>query len=100
MTPDPRDRGARVGPVLETSEVARAVVAAIRELNADVLVEDRGAYLRVLVPERCVVTRAAIEGVLGHPFRLPADLEPLMPAFKGRLSVTEDTVVWTFGGPR
>ena len=91
------NRSARVGPVLDTSAAARAVVAAIRELNADVLVEDRGSYLRVLVPHRCIVTRAAIEAVLGQPFRLPADLEPLMPALKGRLSMTEDAVIWAFG---
>jgi hypothetical protein len=73
------------------------VVAAIREQNQRVVVEDRGAYLRVLVPGRCVVTRPAIERVLGRPFRLPADLEPLMPSFKGLLAITEDHVEWSFG---
>jgi hypothetical protein len=85
-----------VGPVLEDSEAARAVIAAIQGLNAGTIVEDQGAYLRVLVPRRCVVTRRAIETSLGRPFRLPADLEPLMPAFKGLLQMSEEEAVWSF----
>jgi toluene monooxygenase system protein D len=88
---------AGVGPVLEASESGRAVLAAIREQNREVEVEDRGAYLRVLVPDRCVVTRPAIERALGRPFRLPMDLEPLMPAFKGLLKISEESVEWSFG---
>jgi len=88
------DRLDRVGPVLEASDAARAVIAAIRDLNDEVIVQDRGSYLRVLVPRRCEVTREAIERVLGHPFRLPADLEPVMPAFKGTFTVTEERAVW------
>ena len=88
-----------VGPVLEASDSGRAVLAAIRAQNARVQVEDRGAYLRVLVPGRCVVTRVGIERVLGRPFRLPADLEPLMPAFKGLLAISEEQVEWSFARP-
>jgi toluene monooxygenase system protein D len=83
-----------VGPVLEPDEVAEAIIAAIREDNADVTVLDRAGYLRVLVPGRCVVRRAAIERALGRPFRLPADLEMVMPAFKGAIEITDDEVVW------
>jgi MmoB/DmpM family len=46
----------RVGPVLQSGSVANAIVAAIKDLNQDVLVVDRGAYVRVLVPHCCVVT--------------------------------------------
>ena len=45
-----------VGPVLEPSELGLAVLAAIQAGNAGVQVQDRGAYLRVLAPGRCVVT--------------------------------------------
>ena len=86
----------RVGPVLSAGDPARAVIAAIRQLNTDVLVEDRGAYLRVLVPRRCVVTRSAIEHAIGHAFRLPVDLEPLMPAFKGILRMDDERAEWSF----
>jgi toluene monooxygenase system protein D len=92
--PEPPDT---VGPVLEASDSGRAVVAAIRQLNADVTVVDRGGYLRVLVPGRCVVTRRAIELSLGQPFELPLDLEPLMPAFKGRISMDQERVEWWAG---
>jgi hypothetical protein len=83
-----------VGPVLESNEVARAIIAAIRETHADVEVHDRGAYLRVLVPGRCAVQRAAIERLLGRPFALPADLELVMPSFKGTITISDDEVVW------
>ena len=83
-----------VGPVLQAGPLGSAVVEAIRALNVDTRVIDRGAYLRVLCPGRCVVTRAAIEARTGAPFRLPGDLELVMSSFKGRFAVTEDDVRW------
>lgn len=88
-------RAQRVGPVLDAGELGSAVVAAIRALNPDVLVEDRGSYLRVLVPGRCVVTRAAVEEACGHPLRFPGDLERVMPSFKGRFACSEDEASWS-----
>jgi hypothetical protein len=85
-----------VGPVLEATENGRAVVQAIQSLNPGVFVVDRGAYLRVSVPNRCVATREAIELALGKSFRLPQDLEALMPAFKGQLVMTDERVEWSF----
>ena len=85
-----------VGPVLVIDEAARAVVAAIRDANRDVVVHDRGGYLRVLVPHRCVVRRVAIERALGRAFRLPGDLELIMPSFKGTIAIGEDEVVWSW----
>ena len=86
-----------VGPVLQNGVLADAIVSAIRDLNSDVLVMDRGAYLRVLVPRRCVVTRNAIEKHLGRPFRFPGELETVMAAFKGALQLSQDEAVWQFG---
>jgi hypothetical protein len=83
-----------VGPVLVEGPETDAVIAAIRELNTDVTVMDRGAYLRVEVPDRCVVTRAAIERGLGRAFVLPGDLERIMTSFKGALSVAPDLAAW------
>lgn len=91
------DSSDTVGPVLEASDSGRAVVAAIRDLNADVTVVDRGGYLRVLVPRRCVVTRKAIERAIGHKFELPLDLEALMPAFKGRIAMDGEHAEWWVG---
>jgi hypothetical protein len=79
---------------------ADAVVAAIRELNQNAEVVDRGAYLRISVPGSCTVTRRAIEKHTGEPFVFPSDLEMIMPSFQGRLSLTEDVAVWSFGEKR
>jgi hypothetical protein len=87
-----------VGPVLESGEAAGAVIAAIREAHPGARVIDRGAYLRVLVPGRCTVTRASIEKHTRGPFRLPSDLEKIMPSFKGRLTLSEDEARWELAG--
>ena len=83
-----------VGPVLEAGPLASVLIAAIREQNGEVEVLDRGAYFRVLVPKRCVLSRAAVERRLGRTFRLPGDLELVMPSFKGAFSVDEDLAIW------
>ena len=87
----------RVGPVLQAGTLANAIIAAIKDLNQDVLVVDRGAYVRVLVPQCCVVTRSAIEKHLGRPFRFPGELETVMAAFKGSLQLNRDDAAWRFG---
>ncbi len=96
----PQTKPDRVGPVLEIGETAQAIIAAIRELNADVTIVDKGAYARVLVPTKCIVTRESIERLLGRPFCLPGDLEIVMPSFKGALAVTEGQAVWSTGARR
>ena len=89
-----------VGPVLQSGPVASAIIAAIKELNQDVIVVDRGAYVRVLVPRCCVVTRSAIEKHLGRPFRFPGELETVMSAFKGSLQLNQDDAAWRLAQPR
>jgi hypothetical protein len=42
----------------------------------------------------CVLTSAAVEQITGQGFRLPADLEQVMPAFQGFLRLTESGVEW------
>ena len=86
----------RVGPVLQSGPVADAIIAAIKDLNHDVVVVDRGAYVRVLVPRCCVVTRPAIEKHLGRSFRFPGELETVMSAFKGGLQLNQDDAAWRF----
>jgi len=85
-----------VGPVLQKGDVADRVVAAIRELNLDARIIDRGAYVRVLAHRRCRVTREAIERQ-GGSFSLPSDLELIMSSFKGRLEISEEEAVWQLG---
>jgi hypothetical protein len=83
-----------VGPVLIAGDLGNALVVALRELNPTALVHDRGAYLRVLVPGRCVLTRVAVERVLGHTVDLRAELERVMSSFKGKLSIDDDHAAW------
>lgn len=92
-TPAPQSYDA-VGPVLEACDVTDAIVRAIRQENDDVVVVDRGSYLRILVAGRCSVSRAGIEAQLGRAFRIPRDLEAVMPAFKGRLELSADRATW------
>jgi hypothetical protein len=95
-----RETSEQVGPILTKGRRSDAVVAAIRELNQNTEVVDRGAYLRVSVPGSCTVTRQAIEKHAGEPFQFPSDLEMIMPSFQGRLSLTDDLAVWSFGDGR
>jgi hypothetical protein len=80
--------------VLQAGPIADALIGAIRELNAEVEIVDRGSYLRVLCARRCRVTREVVERHRGAAFRLPLDLESVMPSFKGRLSISEDEASW------
>lgn len=97
MTPDGAPDAAVVGPILAAGRVADAIIAAIRKENADVRITDRGSYLRVLVPGGCHVSRAAIEVELAQAFRLPGDLEQVMPSFAGRFQVSENEASWLAG---
>ena len=64
-----RARELGVGPVLQATPFARVVIAAIEDENDDVLVQDEGAYLRVLVPRVCRLSRAGDRG--RHGLRRP-----------------------------
>lgn len=92
MPAEPGERA--VGPVLQVGQAASAVVQAIVERNPRARVLDRGSYLRVAAPGCCVVTRDAIEQHLGRAFRLPGDLETIMPSYAGRFVVSEDEARW------
>jgi toluene monooxygenase system protein D len=83
-----------VGPVLQAGALTNAIVVAIRDLNPEVIVMDRGAYLRVLAPRTCMVTRIGIEKHLGRPMRFPGELETVMSSFKGAIRLTEHEAVW------
>jgi toluene monooxygenase system protein D len=100
MTDHAPDIYDRVGPVLQSGTVANAIIAAIKDLNQDVMIVDRGAYVRVLVPRCCIVTRSAIEKHLGRSFRFPGELETVMSAFKGSLQLNQDDASWRFGTTR
>ena len=86
-----------VGPVLRMSEGVEAIIAAIEEDNPGTEIEviDRGAYVRIQAQQRMKVTRASIERHIGYPFEM-RQLEPMMPAFAGRIETTSDAILWSF----
>lgn len=88
------DRGNWVGPVLQVGSIADAVVQALTQANPELKIVDRGAYLRVLAPDRCTLERKRVEALLGRSFALPADLERIMPSFSGSLHFDADRAVW------
>jgi len=79
-----------VGPVLLAGRVADAIVAAIRRQNAGARITLRGSYVRVAVSRRCEVDARVVADLLGEPFRLPSDLERVMPSFRGRLRLSDE----------
>jgi toluene monooxygenase system protein D len=86
--------GDGVGPVLQATPFARVVVSVIKDENEHVLVLDEDAYLRVLAPRVCRLSRAGVEAALGATVRFPGDLELVMSSFTGVLKLTEDGAVW------
>jgi toluene monooxygenase system protein D len=87
-----------VGPVLQATPFADAVIAAIRRDNDNVTVHDEGAYLRVLVPRVCRLSRASLEEVLGKGLAFPGDLEVVMSSFAGIIRLTEQGAEWRLAG--
>ena len=87
-------RSLGVGPVLQATPLARAMVAAIEEENEHVVVHDEGAYLRVFVPRVCRLSRAAVEAAAGHAVEFPGDLEVIMSSFAGLIRLTEYGAAW------
>jgi hypothetical protein len=85
----------RVGPVLQAGELGRAIAQAIVEANPSAEIIDRGAYYRVLADGSCTLTRSAVERISGRAFLLPGDLERVMPAFSGYLSISLQAASWT-----
>lgn len=87
-----------VGPVLRgvDADIIDAVIAAAERDNPDreVVVEDRGGYVRVHAPGRFRLTRKSMEEMLGRPFEM-RELEPSLSAFAGHLQTGDDEWVWT-----
>lgn len=83
-----------VGPVLRRVASAQAIIDALLEENAHAKLVDRGSYVRVVAPRRCRLSREVVERHAHTRFHLPSDLELVMASFKGRLTISEDDVVW------
>jgi toluene monooxygenase system protein D len=87
-----------VGPVLHATPFAWAVVDAIDNENNDVAIIDEGAYVRVLVPRICRLSRAGLEAATGSHVRFPGELEVVMSSFTGVMELSDDGAVWRMAG--
>jgi toluene monooxygenase system protein D len=85
------------GPVLRGSDVAVAVLEAIRADNGDkeIRVHDHGAYLRIEAEEGLILTRASVEAALGRTFNMQ-EIEIYLAGFSGKIEVTEHHARWFF----
>src|SRR6201986_778003 len=83
-----------VGQVRHPTAFARSVVSVIEEENTHVLIQDEGAYLRVLVPRVCRLSRTGLEAATGSAIRFPGGLEGVLSSFAGVMQLTEDGAVW------
>lgn len=97
MTQSSVDRAKLVGPVVRgfDPELADAVIAAIEVDNPgrEVIVDDRGGYIRVSVERECRLSHESLVEALGRDFAL-SELEPSLSGFAGRMKLTEDEAVW------
>jgi toluene monooxygenase system protein D len=86
-----------VGPVVRgfDTEIADAVITAIQEDNPDreIIVDDRGGYIRISTANECRLTHATLVDVLGREFAL-SELEPCLSGFAGRMRLDEHEAVW------
>ena len=85
------------GPVIRGGEVALAALEAIREDNPDkeIVVEDRGTYVRIEAAGGLVVRRKTIESILGRPFDLQ-ELQGNLSSFSGQIDTQDDLIRWYF----
>ncbi len=86
-----------VGPILRAGEIADAAISAIQDDNPgkQVIVVDRGDYLRIHTEGRCRLTKSTFEKHLGRSYDL-AMLEIEMPSFSGRLRTRWNEYVWYY----
>jgi toluene monooxygenase system protein D len=86
-----------VGPLIRgvDAKLADAVITAVEIDNpdCDVVVDDAGGYVRVNIDHRCVLTRRSLSDAVGRDFAL-SELEMSLAGFAGRMSVTDDEIVW------
>lgn len=87
-----------VGPVLHATPFALTVVSVIEEENHEAVIVDEGAYLRVLAPRVCRLSRVGLETATGPDTRFPGDLEVVMSSFAGVMELTEYGAVWRVAG--
>lgn len=85
-----------VGPIVRDLDMADALIAVIEADNpgAEVMIDDRGGYVRIHTPKRCRITRRTLEEVLGRSINL-SQIEPELVSFAGRMRyIGDDEIIF------
>jgi toluene monooxygenase system protein D len=74
---------------LRWSDVAQAVVIAIKEDNPDkqITIDEHTSYIRIQAENECIVRRETIEKALGRAFQMQ-ELELSMSSFAGQIETS------------
>lgn len=93
MTSTSRPTSEHVGPILRPGEWVDVVVEAAQHDNPgrEVLVDDRGGYVRVHCAGECILRAATLQRLLGQPFAM-RDLEVNLSSFAGHIEYRSDLV--------
>jgi toluene monooxygenase system protein D len=87
-----------VGPVIRgmDEDIINAVIDAAEEDNPDkeIMIEDRGGYVRIQTDGKMRLTEASMVQALGRPFRL-SELEPSLVSFAGHLETGQSEWEWS-----
>jgi toluene monooxygenase system protein D len=90
-----QERVKLVGPIVRDPELAEALITAIEVDNpgVEVMVDDRGGYIRIHTPKRCRITRKSLQEALGSSISL-SQIEPELVSFAGRIRYDEDEILF------
>jgi len=86
-----------VGPVIRgvDEDIINAVIDAAEKDNPgkDIMIDDRGGYVRIQTEGSMTLTQKSMEEMLGRPFRM-TELEPSLVSFAGRLTTEDEKWQW------
>jgi hypothetical protein len=83
-----------VGPVLQSTPLARAMIEALEEEHPDLFVEDAGAYYRIFAPGVCRLRKEVVDEIAGRDVAFPRELEVILSSFTGRMKMNQSGAVW------
>lgn len=83
-----------VGPVLQATPLARAIVEALEEEHEGLFVEDAGAYYRVFAPGVCRLRKSVVDEIAGRDVAFPRELEVILSSFTGKMKMNDSGAVW------
>jgi toluene monooxygenase system protein D len=80
-----------VGPIFRPGELADAAIEALHSDNPgkEIIVDDRGGYIRISVDGECVLRRETVAEFLGRPCRMQ-EVETVLGSFAGQIETTEN----------